>query len=168
MKTKKETILTKKLISGVPIGTILKVKQRYWKREEKKYVDEIFNVIKVGKDYFSDDDYSSYSIKDMLGDYHCHIEVLQISIPTKHEIVKVISPIDYQEREYLLSVIRPFKKYVTSISKEVAEYEYEKECIRIFIDDGNKDDFCLPCFKEGTMYKEMEIDRKYTLEELAL
>ena len=66
-----------------------------------------------------------------------------------------------KEKEYLSSVIKPFRDRVSSISKD-GPLEY----ITISLDD---DDFAiLPNFKEDTMYKGMTLGKKYTLEELEL
>lgn len=70
--------------------------------------------------------------------------------------------LDEKEKEYLRAVIRPFRDKV----KHIVKMEYEEEFIRIRI----KNDECinLPFFKKNTMYKGMEISKKYTLEELGL
>ena len=78
------------------------------------------------------------------------------------QIIKLPKPIlDDVEKEYLSSVIKPFRDRVSSISKD-GPLEY----ITILLDG---DDFAiLPNFEEGTMYKGMETNRRYTLEELGL
>ena len=78
------------------------------------------------------------------------------------QIIKLPKPIlDDVEKEYLSSVIKPFRDRVSSISKD-GPLEY----ITISLDG---DDFAiLPNFEEGTMYKGMETNRRYTLEELGL
>lgn len=67
-----------------------------------------------------------------------------------------------EEREYLSSVIRPFRKEVKSICK----LSYVSEQIVIQMQSGIE--IKLPCFKKGTMYQGMEEDKRYTLEELGL
>ena len=71
--------------------------------------------------------------------------------------------LDEEEKEYLSNVIKPFRDKVEYIVKKIFENE---EYIKIVI----KNDGCLsfPNFKKGTMYKGMEIEKKYTLEELGL
>ena len=71
--------------------------------------------------------------------------------------------LDEQEREYLSSVIRPFRHKVEYIVKFVYPPE---EYISIWLLHDEVID--LPFFKKGTMYKGMEKDKKYTLEELSL
>ena len=77
--------------------------------------------------------------------------------------------LDDEEREYLSAVIKPWRDKVTHI-KKTREWKIGKknaEFIRIRLDDvGIVTD--LPYFKAGTMYKGMELDREYTLEELKI
>lgn len=72
--------------------------------------------------------------------------------------------LDDTEKEYLRAVIKPFKKIITDIVvKEVSS----GECyLSVHLRCGDR--IIFPNFKQGTMYKNMEIDRKYTLKELGL
>ena len=72
--------------------------------------------------------------------------------------------LDKEEKEYLEAVIRPFKDRVSFISKYSCVEGYEYICIHI------KDDTftTLPDFELGTMYKGMELDKIYFLDELGL
>lgn len=72
--------------------------------------------------------------------------------------------LDKVEKEYLSAVIKPFKEKVTCIV--IRELSASK-CY-LFIDVIGGDGFALPNFKHGTMYKNMEFDRRYTLNELGL
>ena len=77
--------------------------------------------------------------------------------------------LDKKEKEYLLGVIRPFQNRVKAITK--CNYEnYENEEWIYFSLNGESgiDDFALPIFEKNTMYKGMEVNTKYTLEELGL
>lgn len=75
--------------------------------------------------------------------------------------------LDEVEKEYLTSVIKPFKDKVKSISKK--EDYTGAEYIRITLfEKQNKEDINLPDFKPGTMYKNMELEKRYTLKELGL
>lgn len=72
--------------------------------------------------------------------------------------------LDEEEKRYLRVVIRPFKNRVRGIEK--ISYSEEEEFITIIVkDDG---DINLPTFKRNTMYKGMEPNKEYTLEELGL
>ena len=82
----------------------------------------------------------------------------------KYRIVK--KPIlDEAERRYLKNVIRPFKDKISCICKNQTVIS-KSEWIRLVL----KSDLCIefPCFENGTMYKGMEVGKKYTLEDLGL
>ena len=66
-----------------------------------------------------------------------------------------------EEREYLSVVIKPFRNRVSYISKT----GYGEEYIEIKLDG---DYALLPSYEEGRTYKGMELEKKYTLEELGL
>ena len=75
--------------------------------------------------------------------------------------------LEEDEREYLAAVIRPFKKHVCTVCKKYVQscsglsYEY------IVVKLGTER-WGFPKFVEGTMYKNMELDKEYSLEELGL
>ena len=73
------------------------------------------------------------------------------------------SILDDKEKEYLSNVIRPFRNIVKYIAKW--QYTMSREYIVIRIKNEN---IYLHSFKENTMYKNMETDKRYTLEELDL
>lgn len=70
--------------------------------------------------------------------------------------------LDEVEKEYLRAVIKPFYKRVINIRK--ARY-FGVEYIVINL---NADSIALPYFKEGKMYKGMEPNKSYSLQELGL
>ena len=72
--------------------------------------------------------------------------------------------LDDVEKAYLSAVIKPFRNRVDYIYKGTDGKD--KECINIEFDED--DEFPLPYFKEGKMYKNMVVNREYTLEELGL
>lgn len=81
--------------------------------------------------------------------------------------------LDEKEKEYLSAVIKPFRDRVIYIKKIDMYSGWTKDGEYILGELGNKDDvvvdtFTLPYFPEGSMYKGMETDKKYTLEELGL
>ena len=82
------------------------------------------------------------------------------TIEVENGFIKEI--LDETEKEYLKEVIRPFKDKIKFIFKK----EY-KGCyyIKILL---NNDEMSLPNFEKETMYKGMEVDKKYTLKELGL
>lgn len=76
-----------------------------------------------------------------------------------------------KEKEYLRAVIKPFRDKVAFISKQETPTK-TKEYICMFLNpkEGTswEDLFALPYFEVETMYKGMELGKKYTLEELGL
>lgn len=69
-----------------------------------------------------------------------------------------------KEKAYLSAVINPFREKVEYIQKcfdlgsKAYIYIYVKKCGSMIF----------PTFRKGTMYKGMEVNKKYTLEELGL
>ena len=77
--------------------------------------------------------------------------------------LEVEEPIlDEEERKYLSDVIRPFRDRVDCIRKM---NNSEGDYITIYL---KTDYFCLPYFQKETMYKGLELDKEYTLEDLGL
>lgn len=78
--------------------------------------------------------------------------------------------LDEVEKAYLSAVIKPFKANVTGIRK--ISFVGGFHCIRIYVksisSDIKSEVIDLPLFETGTMYKGMETDKKYSLEELGL
>lgn len=69
-----------------------------------------------------------------------------------------------KEKDYLSDVIKPFREeveYVYKICLEIGKREY----LEISLKNGV---ISFPYFEKETMYKGMEVDKKYTLEELGL
>ncbi len=85
---------------------------------------------------------------------------------TVHDLEEVKDILDSEEKEYLSNIIKPFRDRVTKIEKFEDSRDRQKEYITIYI----KDDYAiiLPNFKKNTMYQNMELDERYTLEELEL
>lgn len=80
--------------------------------------------------------------------------------------------LDDAERRYLSAVIRPFRNKIKQIAKYGGHYHnyyYEYITVMYYVDQALITySFGLPVFPEGTMYKGMEVNRYYTLEELGL
>lgn len=96
------------------------------------------------------------------------------SIINKKCFVLVENPIlDDMEKNYLGSIIKPFKDKYTAmtITKTATKFCTAYICIAL-IEKGKEDkcheEIALPYFYRDKMYKGMELDRKYTLEELGL
>lgn len=76
--------------------------------------------------------------------------------------------LDDAERKYLSEIIKPFKIYVTGITKIKDDYEKGKQYISIIVKKYTHEYINLPYFEENTMYKGMKENKKYSLEELDL
>lgn len=89
-------------------------------------------------------------------------EEAKAEVEARKKKALALKPIlDDAERRYLSAVIRPFRDRVQCITKA----GFVKEYIRIKTDC---DSAALPLFEKNTMYKGMEPDKEYTLEELGL
>lgn len=75
--------------------------------------------------------------------------------------------LDDAEKRYLAGVIRPFRDKVNFICKVNCLADFGFQRIDIGINDISTD-ITLPIFKKGTMYEDMEPDKRYKLEELGL
>ena len=69
-----------------------------------------------------------------------------------------------KEKAYLSAVIKPFRKEVEYVYKICLKMD-EREYLEISLKNGV---ISFPFFTKGTMYKCMEVDKAYTLEELGL
>ena len=73
--------------------------------------------------------------------------------------------LDEKEKEYLNNLIKPFKnevKYITKNAFNDNSYFINISCHSI------TNNFCLPNFKKDKMYKNMELEKRYTLKELGM
>lgn len=80
--------------------------------------------------------------------------------------------LDEKEKEYLRNLIKPFKKDVDYIKKIIMPLTIvlgtrTKYCISVGM-NSKIESFFLPAFSNNKMYKNMKIDKEYTLKELGL
>ena len=74
-----------------------------------------------------------------------------------------------KEREYLSNVIKPYRDRIVNIKKtEHDETKYEYIVMQLIFRNCFDDYLEFPLFNKDEYYKNMEIDRQYTLEELGL
>lgn len=91
-------------------------------------------------------------------------KVLKVERPIGYKVVWEKKEIlDEKEKEYLSAVIKPFKSRAAYIKKR--PFYREEEWIDIRVVNEN---IALPTFEKDTMYKGMELNKEYTLEELGL
>ena len=113
------------------------------------------------------EDYLMYCLTE--GDYlnKASFDTLCNLLNGKYEVIKLPKSIlTKQERNYLLSIVKPFKEKVQHISK-LSSTDGESICIDIRY-DWEEDSIMLPKFAAGTLYKGMEIGKEYSIKELNL
>ena len=110
--------------------------------------------------------YGFNNLNEQLEYFNDDVSIVKVQRPLKYETMfeRKEEILDEAEKKYLSDVIRPFKDKVKYICKLVSAYG-NKEFINIQLRDDN---FTLPYFKKGTMYKEMQTGKRYTLEELGI
>lgn len=133
-------------------------------------------------DYYNDMKYKGFKkitcvIKDIeafniennninrVGYYYTPEMIAEVRRPIEYKIIYKCeeSILDEEEKKYLSAVIKPFKDKIDSISKtRQAPGDY----IQIYF--YNNDCITFPYFEKDTMYKGMELNKNYTIEELGL
>ena len=122
---------------------------------EKQYDNEKYNIS------FTCVFYKSLNATDkLIFDKIVENENIKLTLEVEEPIL------DEAERKYLSSVIRPFKNKVEYIIKYKSYDFKDKEYICILVKDNLM--ISLPCFKRNLMYKGMDLNKEYTLEELGL
>ena len=124
----------------------------------EKYKDEIKNYIENGDDF-----------QDTLCEIYCNnnqdatgdLDVLNWLCEEYKEPI-----LDEEEKKYLSAVIKPFRNRTEVIAK-LLDCGEKREYIAVGC-NTIQDSFSLPSFEKGTMYKGMELNKEYTLEELGL
>lgn len=125
-------------------------------------------TLKNGQVIFVDktSDYGFSNINKQLKYFNDDVSIVKVERPVKYETMfeRKEEILDEVEKKYLADVVRPFRSKVSSVYK-MASICSNKEFINIQLRDEN---FTLPYFKKGTMYKEMQTGKRYTLEKLGL
>ena len=124
----------------------------------EKYKDEIKNYIENGYD-FQDTLCSIYCNKNQYD--ASDLDVLNWLCEEYQEPI-----LDEEEKKYLSAVIKPFRNRTEVIAK-LLDCDEKREYIAVGC-NTIQDSFSLPRFEKGTMYKGMELNKAYALEELGL
>lgn len=129
--------------------------------KEYKYIFRTrYGGLRIGKKFYGIDDYSFIPYFDHLfKDVKAGAEPICFREPILDDI----------EREYLKAVFKPFASRIKCVKKERC-FEMWKgmEYIRVIMKYPDDDNTCFPVFKAGTMYKGMNPDKEYTLDELGI
>lgn len=138
-----------------PIGTKITFKNGIvLVKDTKEYFENVYNTRHITNlEYLEDIDFD---------------KIIKIEEPEYQTVYESKTEIlDDVEKRYLSNVIRPFRDRVKTISKIV--YSGGNASIDISIDDNNTGWLIeLPPFPKNEMYKGMEDNKKYTIEELGL
>ena len=137
---------------------------REFTKSDLKHGDKC--TLKNGQVVFVDKSstYGFDSIDEQLRFFNDNVSIVKVERPIKYETVfeRKEEILDKTEKRYLANIIRPFRDRVKWIRKgKLSDNEY------ISIEVKNER-ICLLYFSKGTMYKEMEEDKEYTLKELGL
>lgn len=151
-------------LKKAPIGTKLIFKNGYLIKFDNKRVYGVINGI-----YYNGRlDYIILFMKGKVTDERFG-KIMKIEKPIYKTVYEYKEEIlDEAEKRYLKAVVRPYKD-VKSIKKHIFP-DREKASILISGLDLNYEKwaFLLPPFQKDTMYKGMETNKEYTLEELGL
>ena len=128
-------------------STLTKTKRNFYTNEFWDVGDEVF--------------------KDNYGGYYLG-KIVKIEEPTYQTVYESkIEILEKEEKRYLRNVIRPFRDKVKYVKKIV--FFDGDTIISIKIEENNKIWYIeFPPFKKDRMYKGMEENKEYTLEELGL
>ena len=78
------------------------------------------------------------------------------------------SILDKEEHDYLRAVIKPYKVEYIKKTETLSGKQYIQIVINSSLYFGSIASWIMPYFTKGTMYKGMEIDKDYTIQELEL
>ena len=97
------------------------------------------------------------------GNWHDVSSTLVYLLSGQAKVVKIPKPLlATKEKEYLAAVIKPFREeFMYLVKSQKGEYEYLVIHLKC-------DFISLPDFKIGSMYKGLEVNKRYTLKELGL
>ena len=133
----------------------------------EKYKDEILNeyqqIMVKNSSSCSDGTKMNKAIK-AIAFKHCGKRLLGASSPFKWLCEEYKEPIlDDVEKDYLSAVIKPFRKRIKYIViRKIGSKQF------VHIELYGEDRMSFPNFKENTMYKGMEPNKHYSLDELGL
>lgn len=146
-----------------PIGTKITFENKY-----------VLMKTKEDGDQFTDNGCKNRSIEDLkdLRDNWfggCYGKIIKIEEPEYKTVYESkVEILDEAEKRYLKGVIRPYKT-VKYINKSTYDGGKKATVIITVIDiDGDNWEIQLPPFETRNMYKNMENEKEYTLEELGL
>ena len=126
----------------------------------------VFENKLYGSNHFVSLTYYTEDLKDANGDEE--YDIVKVERPVQYETVfeRKEEILNETEKRYLASVIKPFKNKIETIEKTI-KIDDSSLCYLIMLLKNN-DMANLPNFKKNSMYKGMEVNKKYSLKELGL
>lgn len=126
----------------------------------------VFENKLYGSNHFVSLTYYTEDLKDANGDEE--YDIIKIERPGKYNTIfeRKEEILNETEKRYLASVIKPFKNKIETIEKTIKIGD-SSLCYLIMLLKNN-DMANLPNFKKNSMYKGMEVNKKYSLKELGL
>lgn len=126
----------------------------------------------TGEYFYVDKDGLFWYFSDADGKIHPGLDYLRCDdFSSNYDWEEYKEPIlDEVEKRYLENVIRPFRNRANTITIR-KHRNFDRECIELRIFSLKwviQESMFFPSFEEGTMYKGMEANRAYKLEELGL
>lgn len=115
-----------------------------------------------------------FSIIGLVDKFGCYCDTCLTNLLNGElEIQKPI--LTYKEKEYLESVLKPFKEKNIFIVKRNNGFHPESEYLIIYLNENadiydikNREEIVLPFFKKDSMYRGMQLNKIYTSSELGL
>lgn len=155
-------------------------KNEFWWMGEDEFVEWKFTksdlkdgdkcTLKNGQVVFVDktSNYGFSSIDEQLRYFNDDVSIVKVERPAQYETVfeRKEEILDETEKRYLASVIKPFKNKIKTIEKTIKIGDSSLCYLKMLL--KNNDMANLPNFKENSMYKGMEVNKKYSLKELGL
>ena len=129
--------------------------------KEYKYIFRTrYGGLRIGKRFYGIDDYLFIPVFDHLfKDVKAGAEPICFRKPILDDV----------EREYLKAVFKPFASRIKSVKKQRCNETWKgMEYIQVDMAAPDGDSTCFPLFKAGTMYKGMNFNKAYTLDELGI
>lgn len=137
---------------------------KVWKEKHCKELKNCSNCVFSSVNCNEDENYYWLKHKNLYSKKFLSQEI-EVEVPN----IKVVKPngniLDEIEREYLKAVIVPFRNRIVFIRKE-SWGDCKREYIKIYL--NNRDCFRLAYFKKGKKYKNMKLDKEYSIEDLKL
>lgn len=111
-------------------------------------------------------DFGKNNIKKIY--YHARNKTNNIDLCLSGCLLEKASILDKQEHDYLRAVVKPYKVEYIKKTETLSGKQYIQIVINSSLYFGSIASWIMPFFKKDTMYKGMELDKNYTIEDLEL